>query len=198
MKRKGEDFFCGEFKSDLTDKFMFALNSYGKPVCLIFGFCVSHAKRYHLARDLTKKHSEVNVKYPIIRINAKNGALDTQKSFLTNATKQSKSTCFALYEIAFLLARKKKPITDAEELIKPTLIITARMLGYINCKKIFNQIPLLNNMMTRRVVKLASDIDCQLQDHIKKCTFFSMAIDESNDISDTAQVAVFVRAIEDN
>ncbi|KII73333.1 hypothetical protein RF11_05681 [Thelohanellus kitauei] len=52
--------------------------------------------------------------------------------------------------------------------------------------------------MTWPVEELASDVQRQLQDHIKNCTYFSMAMDESNDISDTHQVAVFVGANNDN
>ncbi|KII61363.1 hypothetical protein RF11_12777 [Thelohanellus kitauei] len=52
--------------------------------------------------------------------------------------------------------------------------------------------------MTRRVEELSSDVLHQLRDHIENCTFFRMAMDESNDISDTTQVAVFVREINDN
>ncbi|KII64009.1 hypothetical protein RF11_08820 [Thelohanellus kitauei] len=106
MKRKGDDLICRELKSDWTDKFMFAPNSYGKP-------------------DSRKgfRHK-------------KEGALDTQKSFFTKANEHSKSIVFASYEVPLLLARKKKPFTDAEEIIKPILKIAARMLDDKNCEKI--------------------------------------------------------------
>ncbi|KII61625.1 hypothetical protein RF11_06899 [Thelohanellus kitauei] len=69
----------------------------------------------------------------------------------------------------------------------------------IKTAKQIDQILLSNNMMTWRLEELASDVHRQLQDHNKKCNiFFSMAIDELNDISDTAQVAVFVRVINKN
>ncbi|KII66640.1 hypothetical protein RF11_01906 [Thelohanellus kitauei] len=150
MKRKGYDLICRELKSDWTDMFMYSPNSYWKPVCL----------RYPINSDSGKgfRHKKV-------------GALDTQKSFFTKANEHSKSTVFVSYEIALILARKKKPITDAGEIIKPTLKIAAGMLDDKNCEKKFDQIPLSNNMMTRRVEE--------------------MAIDESNDISHTHQVTVF-------
>ncbi|KII61626.1 hypothetical protein RF11_06900 [Thelohanellus kitauei] len=97
---------------DWTDKFTFALNSHGKPVCLIYGFYVLHAKKYILVRHFTTKHSEINVKYRINSdprkefIHKKEGSLDTQQSFFTNANEHSKSTVFVSCEIALLLARK--------------------------------------------------------------------------------------------
>ncbi|KII74555.1 hypothetical protein RF11_16165 [Thelohanellus kitauei] len=119
MKRKGEDFLCSEFKSDWTDNFILALNSCGIPVCFIYGFCVSHAPNYNLASHFTTKHSEINVKYPIIS--------DSRKEFLHK--KEARVLFFASYEIALLLARKKKLFTDPEEILKLALNIAAIMLG---------------------------------------------------------------------
>ncbi|KII62939.1 hypothetical protein RF11_12144 [Thelohanellus kitauei] len=56
----------------------------------------------------------------------KEGSLDTQQSFFTKGNEHSKST----------VARKKKPFTDAEEIIKLALKIAARMLDDKNRKKL--------------------------------------------------------------
>ena len=79
-----------------------------------------------------------------------------------------------------------------EEIIKSSLKIAARMLGDKKCETKFDQIPLSNNTVARRVEELASDVHRQVATHVKNCKFFSLAMDESTDISDTAQVAVFV------
>ncbi|KII71633.1 SCAN domain-containing protein 3 [Thelohanellus kitauei] len=122
-----------------------------------------------------------------IRIHGK--SFDIKKK----ANEHCKSIVFASYEVPLLLARKKKPFTDAEE-IKLTLKIAAGILDDKNCKK-FDQIPLSNNTMTRRLEEVASDVYRQSQDHIKNCIFFSMAMDELNDISHTHQVAVFFKQL---
>ncbi|KII63221.1 hypothetical protein RF11_07902 [Thelohanellus kitauei] len=122
--------------------FMFAPISYGKPVCLIGGLCVSHAKKYIIALHFTTNHSEINFKYPINSdsrkefIQKKEGYLDTQRSFFTNANEHSKSIVFASYQIPLLLASKNKPFTDAEEIIKAALNISARILMTKAAKKI--------------------------------------------------------------
>ncbi|KII61093.1 hypothetical protein RF11_05810 [Thelohanellus kitauei] len=53
----------------------------------------------------------------------------------SRANEHCKSIVFASYEIALLLARKRKPFTNAEETIKPTLKIVAGMLDDKNCDK---------------------------------------------------------------
>ena len=129
--------------------------------------------------------SDINAQYPVgseLRkdfIAKKEGSLTSQQSFFTKAKEQSKSAVVASYEVALLLARKKKPFTDAEEIIKPSLKIAARMLGDKKCETKFDQIPLSNNTMARRVEELASDVHRQVATHVKNCKFFSLAMDES-------------------
>ena len=94
----------------------------------------------HTFRHYTTTHSDINAQYPVgseLRkdfIAKKEGSLTSQQSFFTKAKEQSKSAVVASYEVALLLARKKKPFTDAEEKIKPSLIIAARMLGDKKCE----------------------------------------------------------------
>jgi len=147
---------------------MFVPSRSGKLVCLICGFCVSVTKKYNLERHYTTTHSDINAQYPVgseLRkdfIAKKEGFLTSQQSFFTKAKEQSKSAVVASYEVALLLARKQKPFTDAEEIIKPSLKIAARMLGDKKCETKFDQIPLSNNTMTRRVEELASDVHHQV------------------------------------
>ncbi|KII68113.1 SCAN domain-containing protein 3 [Thelohanellus kitauei] len=156
MKRKGED-VLSEFKSDWTDKLVCSELMWKTWLLYMRILCFTCKKNIILSVILLLKHSEINFKYPISSDSRKEfihrieGALDTQQSFFTKTNEHSKSIVIASYEITLLLARKKKPFTDAEEIIKPAFNIAARMLGDINCEKIFDQIPLSNNTMTRRV-----------------------------------------------
>ena len=61
-KRKCEDI---EFNADRTEKFTFVPSRSGKPVCLIFGFCVSVMKKFNLERHFTTTHSDINAQYLI-------------------------------------------------------------------------------------------------------------------------------------
>ena len=150
-KRKYEDVAGREFNADWTNEFMFVPSRGGKPVCLICGFCVSVTKTFNLERHFTTTHPDINTQYPISSelrkdfIAKKRSYLTSQQSFFTKANEQSNNAVVASYEITLLLARKKKPFTDAEEIIKPSLKIAARMLGDKKCETKFDQIPLSNN-----------------------------------------------------
>ena len=98
--------------------------------------------------------------------------MTNQQSFFTKANEQSKIDAVAYYEVAFPWARKKKLFTDTEEIIKHSLKIAARMLGDKKCETKFDQIPLSNNTMARRVEELASDVHRQIAAHVKIVIFF--------------------------
>lgn len=72
------------------------------------------------------------------------------------------------------------------------------MLGDKQVSDKFSQLALSNNTMARRVVDLASDVQRQLCQHMHSCKYFSLAVDESTDICDTAQLAVFIRSVSDD
>ena len=45
---------------------------------------------------------------------------------------------------------------------------------------------------------LSKDIENELEMKISQCEFYSMALDESTDITDTAQLSIFVRGVINN
>uniref|UniRef100_A0A3P9JPU4 SPIN-DOC-like zinc-finger domain-containing protein n=1 Tax=Oryzias latipes TaxID=8090 RepID=A0A3P9JPU4_ORYLA len=62
-------------------------------------------------------------------------------------------------------------------------------------ERVFSQISLSRNTVTRRVEDLSRDIRDQLTVKSRDFVAFSLACDESTDISDSAQLLVFVRGI---
>ena len=66
-------------------------------------------------------------------------------------------------------------------------------------KKAFvNMIQLSRNTMTRRTEILNQDIVKSLKEAVEDFVFFSIAIDESTDLSDTAQLAIMIRGVNQN
>ena len=63
--------------------------------------------------------------------------------------------------------------------------------------KDFEAVSLSRNTITRRIEDVASNLQEQLSQLCQKFTYFSLAVDESTDISDTAQLLVFIRGIDD-
>lgn len=99
----------------------------------------------------------------------------------------------ASYEIAFTLAKKRKPFSDGEEIVKPSLHIFAICLDDKNIKRKVDEIALSKQTVTRRTEELSHDISEQLKDLANACTLFSLALDESTDICDVAPVKHFYK-----
>ncbi|XP_078139742.1 general transcription factor II-I repeat domain-containing protein 2B-like [Centroberyx gerrardi] len=59
----------------------------------------------------------------------------------------------------------------------------------------FEQVPLSRRTVTRRIEDIAHNLELQLQRDVASFDFFSLALDESCDVRDTAQLLVFVRGI---
>lgn len=65
-------------------------------------------------------------------------------------------------------------------------------------KQLFSKFSLSGVTITRRVEELGTGIESTLKESISKFIFYSTALDESTDLSDTAQLAIFVRKIDSN
>ena len=51
---------------------------------------------------------------------------------------------------------------------------------------------------SRRIEEMSENLKSSQEDYFEKLQFFSIAIDESTDTTDAAQLAVFVRGIKEN
>nr|CAB3267855.1 zinc finger BED domain-containing protein 5-like [Phallusia mammillata] len=106
---------------------------------------------------------------------------------------QSKSALKASYMVAARVARCKKPFTIAEELILSCAIDMCReVLGTSAASKL-ESILLSNNTITRRIIEMSADIECQLLEGIKSSPYYFIQLDEFTDISNKALLLVFVR-----
>lgn len=59
--------------------------------------------------------------------------------------------------------------------------------------KLFSNLSLSRQTVCRRINDISNEIIIKLRDRIQDFKYFSLAFDESTDISDTAQIVVFVR-----
>ncbi|XP_044151372.1 protein ZBED8-like [Bufo gargarizans] len=111
----------------------------------------------------------------------------------------NKPILIASCEVAYLIAKQGKPHTIGETLIKPAVLKMVNiMLGKAAEVKL-SQIPLSNDTISDRIEDMSKDILAQIvADLISSPAKFSLQLDETTDVSNLSQLAVFVRYVKDD
>ena len=110
--------------------------------------------------------------------------------------KSSESAVKASYEISCLLAKHTKPFSEGS-MVKECMIKAAENVCPEKVK-VFQEISLSRNTVAQRITQIVDDLREQLQELSSSFQCFSIALDESNDIVDVAQIALFLRACDDS
>ncbi|XP_050507868.1 general transcription factor II-I repeat domain-containing protein 2A-like [Diabrotica virgifera virgifera] len=95
--------------------------------------------------------------------------------------------------IAEAIAKRSKPLSDGE-FVKECL----EMFASVACPEqeaLVKNISLSHQTIARRIDDMTKDIESSLKTQLKKCVFYSFALDESTDVPDTAQLTVFIRGL---
>ena len=98
------------------------------------------------------------------------------------------------YEVAYLIAKDKKPNTIGEARIKPAAVSISQIMQRDKTADEVKQIPLSADTIRRRISEMSQDNKCQVNGRMKRGKF-SLQLDESTDVSGLAQLLVFVRYI---
>lgn len=186
-----------EFNDSWTTNYFFVFSN-NKPICLICSESIAALKEYNIKRHYISKHSE---KYGKLTGEQRKDAINKLKNNLTgqqnlfkNACKQQQSSTIASYEICHLLAKHMKPFSDGF-LIKEC-IETAVNIICPEKKHLFSNISLSRYTVARRIDEIAEHVTSTLQDRATSFVYYSLCLDESTDVSDTAQLAIFIRGVD--
>lgn len=174
-----------------------------KPICLICHSSISVAKKANLQRHFTTMHGDFEKNYPSgtkvreDKIIALKRNLTGQQSSFRRMMKSSDCVCEASMHISWVLAKKQKPLSDGE-MIKECFQKCAESLfsdfhNKTEIKKQISNLSLSHQTVARRVELLSRNVLSQLRNDLKNASGFSLALDESADISDTEQLMVYVR-----
>ena len=117
----------------------------------------------------------------------------------TRPAKQSKAATIASFKISHILAKHKKPFED-RMVVKEAFIEAGEVLfgDFKNKTEIMSAIKKLQlsrPTVTRRVEVMSQDMADKLKYDIMECTYFSLQFDESTDMTDTAQLCIFIRMV---
>ncbi|XP_016327429.1 LOW QUALITY PROTEIN: general transcription factor II-I repeat domain-containing protein 2-like [Sinocyclocheilus anshuiensis] len=171
----------------------------GNATCLICKEKVAVLKEYNLKRHYSTKHGEQYEKYQEDerkrRATQLQRELTSQQNLFHKAKKDADAAVEASYVVSELIAKAGKPFTEGR-----FINYCMQKVADILCpekKNLFNNLSLSANTVAERISELSSDIYDQLCSKSKVFTASSVALDESTDITDSAQLAIFIRGIND-
>uniref|UniRef100_A0A9J7YGI0 Uncharacterized protein n=1 Tax=Cyprinus carpio carpio TaxID=630221 RepID=A0A9J7YGI0_CYPCA len=178
---------CRIFQEKWTSSYMFTQVN-GKPVCLVCTQQVSVLKEYNIRRLYETQHGE---KYNNLhgelrrqKVNEMLVGLRKQQSVFTRSQEASDATVKASYLIASEIF-VKNCMLKAAEIVCPEK------------RQAFANISLTRNTVADRISELSADLDSQLKRKVESFLAFSVAIDESTDITDVAQLAIFICGVDE-
>ena len=176
----------------------FVVSDNGKMQCLLCETTFATIKKYnahqHYSTHKDNKHAKLEGESRSIALKKLKEGRQKQQQFFHRIIHQDKAVTEASYKVAYLLGKQGKPFSDSQ-LIKDCII---EVVGCLDPDKInkYKNIPLSRRTNTDRQQELAQNITEQLTNVMNKnTTYYSVALDESTDATDSAQVLYFVRAV---
>lgn len=122
--------------------------------------------------------------------------MECQNSSFKKCLLVEKSLVKASYLIAFQIAASKKPLSIAEELIKPYLVeMCSEVLGSTAGDQT-KSVPLTNSAIGHRMDELSADVEDQLIAKVRGSPWFALQVDESAEISDAPLLLCYIRFID--
>ena len=125
---------------------------------------------------------------------AVNFRIQQNSLFQQSVTHQSITN--ASFLLAFKIPKASKPFSDGE-FIKQCMVETAGILCPDTQSK-YEQISLSRRTVTQHVEQIDEHLASELKGRAESFAYYSLALNESNDIKDTAQLLIFIRGINDN
>ncbi|XP_026579563.1 protein ZBED8-like [Pseudonaja textilis] len=166
-----------------------------KPQCVV---CLKVLTAESLKKSQLKKHldnlhphlaSKPREYFVNLEMSVKRQRLDS--SFRGTFSQCSASK--ASFEVAWLIARNKKPYTIGEDLVKPAALKMAEIMCGQNEAKKLNCVPLSARVVKERVSILAKNVRQQVISSVKESKYFAIQLDETTDVSSNFQLMVYVR-----
>ena len=115
---------------------------------------------------------------------------------LVKSTLAQKSSTHASFMVTYHIAKHNKPFSDGEFIKKCMLDVADQVCPEKRQK--FEEVSLSRRTLARRIETIGENLTSQLKGLVPSFQLFSLALDESTDVDDTAQLLIFVRGISEN
>ncbi|XP_018117922.1 general transcription factor II-I repeat domain-containing protein 2 [Xenopus laevis] len=184
-----------EFQEKWEEEYFFGKNK-DKPQCLVCAQTISVCKEYNVKRHYTTLHRDKYAKYTEARltiIKDLKSKLHKQKSIFTAVTTAQKAAVKASFLVAEEIAKRKYPFSSGT-LIKTCAL--AEGFGNETMAKTVESVSLSHQAVARRVCTINLHITDKQQDIVKSAPYFSIALDESTDITDICQLIIFICSVD--
>uniref|UniRef100_A0A674N6P6 SPIN-DOC-like zinc-finger domain-containing protein n=1 Tax=Takifugu rubripes TaxID=31033 RepID=A0A674N6P6_TAKRU len=168
---------CRLFQEKWTNDFFF-VEVKGKPVCLVCGEALAVMKKANLEHHYSTKHAkldELKGQMRVDKVNALRRSLEAQQAAFIRPSSDRENITRASFVVSELIAKKLKPHAEGE-FVKEYVSLSRRTVA-------------------DRITDMAQNIEKTLRDTARDFEYFSLACDETTDITNTAQLAIFVRGI---
>ncbi|XP_022182264.1 zinc finger MYM-type protein 6-like, partial [Myzus persicae] len=116
-----------------------------------------------------------------------------QVVFFDKHTNLNKTLLKASFEMALIIAKAKKSFTIGENLVLPAAIKICEIVHGDKIADALRSIPVSNDTIKRRIDYMGDYMKSQLLIQIKNSDTFAIQLDESTDLTNNAQLMVFVR-----
>ncbi|KAL3831818.1 hypothetical protein ACJMK2_023520 [Sinanodonta woodiana] len=152
-----------------------------------------------MRRHYLTRHAEEYAKYQGDEREARVAKLNTcllgQQDFFKKANKESDAAVESSYVVSEMIAKAGKSFKEGE-FIKNCMLQAASIVCPENKGRLSN-ISLSTNTVAERISELSSNIYDQLCEKGKRFHAYSVALDESTDVTATAQLAIYVHGVDD-
>jgi hypothetical protein len=195
-KKRKIDFENRQFQEKWTTEYYIIQNN-GTPMCLLCNESLSINKEYNMKRHFTSRHSDhqsFSEQQRKQKIKTLMENLGSQQQMFNKMKIQSDSIIKASFLVSEKIATHSKTFNEGE-FLKECLLDVASLICPEK-KKDFESICLSRRTVVRRIEMMADDVEKSLKENITRFEAFSIALDESTDASDTAQLAIFIRGVD--